>query len=189
MENSLKQDQFLELHGLKFVPYLDAAQIEMAAKSVAARLDAAYAANPHPVVLLITLSGAVMFAGELSKYIKREVEWAFVKCSSYGGGLCSSGCVKFDVEPTIDVAGRDVLVVEDIVDTGHTWNALRNHLLGLNVASVAIATMLFKSEVYQYHDLKLDYVGLEVENMFLVGYGLDFNGLGRNINGVYKKYE
>lgn len=176
----------INIGDLKFAPYISSSQIEEMVKQMASQINTHYKGYQKPPVFLITLSGAMMFAAELSKHIDFLIEWAFIKCSSYGDSDKSCGCVKFIIEPTADLAGRDVIVIEDIVETGLTWIAMRDKLTQIGAKSVAIATMLLKKEVYKYPTIKLDYVGMEIDNKFVVGYGLDYGGLGRNLNRIYK---
>ncbi len=167
-----------------FAPYISADQIEESIKGIAREIEEYYADAQRPVLMLVTLSGAMMFASELSKHIEFDLEWGFVKCSSYGASMTSSGNVNFKVEPTVEVEGRDILVVEDIVDTGNTWVALHKYLQDRNAKTVKIATMCIKREVYD-KPLPVDFVAMDIENKFIVGYGLDYDELGRNINGIY----
>lgn len=177
-------NQLITVGDKDFAPYISASQIEESVKAIAQSINESYSESKTPVLMLVTLSGAMMFAAELSKYVTVPLEWGFVKCSSYGVGMTSSGNVRFEVQPTIPVEGRDVLVVEDIVDTGNTWVALHANLLESGAKSVKIATMAIKRDVYD-KALPVDFVALEVENKFIVGYGLDYGQLGRNINGIY----
>lgn len=177
--------KIMRIHDIDFEPYISSDRIEEAISVLAERINVDYADRDSPLVVLITLSGAMIFASELCKRLTVPVELGFVKCSSYGVTTHSQGDVKFDVEPTIALKGRDVLVAEDIVDTGNTWVALSRYIKKHNARSVGIATLLLKEEVYD-KSLPLDYVALKVENIFLVGYGLDYNQLGRNINAIYK---
>ncbi len=177
-------NQLITVGDKDFAPYISASQIEDSVKAIAQSINESYSEAKAPVLMLVTLSGAMMFAAELSKYVTIPLEWAFVKCSSYGVGMTSSGTVRFTVQPTVPVEGRDVLVIEDIVDTGNTWVALHSNLLEANAASVKIATMCIKREVYD-KPLPVDFVALEIENKFIVGYGLDYGEIGRNINGIY----
>lgn len=181
------ENRFLDIGGLKFERYLTSDQIEANIELLAKRINHDYGALDQPLVMLITLSGAMMFASELSKRLTVDVQWAFIKCSSYGECMCSSADVKIVVEPTVSLNGRDVLVVEDIVDTGNTWVAMHPYLMSFEPRSLKIATLMLKKEVYN-KPLPLDYVGMEVETSFLVGYGLDYNECGRNLNGIYRKY-
>lgn len=181
------ENRFLNIGGLKFERYLTSDHIEANIERLAKRINHDYGASDQPLVMLITLSGAMMFAAELSKRLSIEVQWAFIKCSSYGAEMCSSANVKIMLEPTVPLAGRDVLVVEDIVDTGNTWCAMHPYLLGFEPRSLKIATLMLKKEVYD-KSLPLDYVGMEVETSFLVGYGLDYRECGRNLNGIFRKY-
>lgn len=175
----------MRIHDIDFEPYISSDHIEEAISKLAERINTDYADRDSPLLALITLSGAIIFASQLCKQLKVPVELAFVKCSSYGVTTHSSGDVKFEVEPTTDIKGRDVLVLEDIVDTGNTWVALNKYIKEHGAQSVRIATLLLKEEVYD-KDLPLDYVALRVENRFLIGYGLDYNQLGRNLNGIYR---
>lgn len=175
----------MKIHDIDFQEYIPKETIEKAIAQTAQRINDDYAQAEDPVLLLITLSGAVIFGAELCKHLTIPVELAFVKCSSYGTSQTSSGRITFDVEPTCSLLGRDVIVLEDIVDTGNTWAALHTYIEQQGAHSLAIATLMLKEEVYD-KDLPLDYVALKVENEFLVGYGLDYNQLGRNINAIYK---
>lgn len=175
----------ITLHNLQFELYKDAAHIEEAIRELADRINNDYSECNSVPLLVITLSGGFMFASELSKYLDFPCEFAFVKCSSYYDGMSSSCQIRFDVELTTPAAGREVIVLEDIIDTGNTYIALRQYLFEKGASSVKIASLLFKKEVYD-KQAPIDYIALESENSFLVGYGLDYNQLGRNLNGLYK---
>ncbi|MEG0814502.1 MAG: phosphoribosyltransferase family protein [Mucinivorans sp.] len=176
----------MKIHDIDFEPYITADVVQKAIVRVADQINDQYADSAEPVVLLVTLSGAMVFAGELCRHITVPVELAFVKCSSYGEQTTSSGRIAFEVEPTASLLGREVIVLEDIVDTGNTWLALHTYIDKQGAHSIRIATMLCKREIYS-NALPLDFVGLDVVSEFLVGYGLDYNQLGRNINGIYKE--
>ncbi len=167
-----------------FAPYILEKDIDEAIDRVADAINREYEGCAKPVVMLVTLCGAMQFAAELNKRLSFPIEWAFVKCSSYGQSIESSGLVSFDVPITMEVEGRDVLVVEDIVDTGATWVALHKYLMDRGVNSLKIASLAIKREVYD-KDIEVDFVALELENRFVVGYGFDYGGLGRNLNGIY----
>ncbi|MEF9949806.1 MAG: phosphoribosyltransferase family protein [Mucinivorans sp.] len=175
----------MKIHDIDFEPYLSADSIDESIGRLAEKINRDYADAREPILLLITLSGAMIFASRLVLQLKVPVELAFVKCSSYGSKRVSSGRIAFQVEPTASLLGRDVLVVEDIVDTGNTWVALHTYIEKQGALSIRIATMLLKKEIYN-KPLPIDYTAIEVSNDFLVGYGLDYNLLGRNINGIYK---
>ncbi len=169
----------------EFSPYISGVEVEGAVRACAQMMNEQYCGSPEPVVMLGVLSGSMMFMAELSKHLDFAVEWGFVKCSSYGDGMESSGRVEVSIPPTIEVNGRDVLVVEDIVDTGNTWEFLHDYLTRCGASSVRIASLALKPTVYD-KPLAVDFVALELEDIFVVGYGLDYAGLGRNLNGIYR---
>jgi len=135
-------------------------------------------------LFLVVLNGAFMFASDLMKNINIDCEISFVKLASYQGTQ-STEKVKELIGLNEDLAGRNVIVVEDIVDTGITMEGIIRDLHKKEVADVRIATLLFKPEAFQ-KNFKIDYIGLEIPNDFIVGYGLDYDGLGRNLQEIYK---
>lgn len=175
----------MKIHDIDFQEYISNNVIEKAIADIAAQINKDYENSQEPVLLLITLAGAVIFGAQLCKHLTIDVELAFVKCSSYGTSRTSSGRVIFQVEPTASLLGRDVIVVEDIVDTGNTWVALHTYIEQQGANSLAIATLMLKDKIYD-KPLPLDYVALRVDSEFLIGYGLDYNQLGRNLNAIYK---
>lgn len=176
----------VKIHDKTFRIYRSRTEVEAAIDAVARRIEAHYnqQASDEPLVLLVTLSGGVVFGVELARRLSMRTEWAFVKCSSYGGGLCSSGEVLMELEPTVSVAGRDVLVVEDIVDSGHTWRALHTYFEHKEVRSLAVASLVLKPSAYT-QSLPVDFVAMEAEDIFLIGYGMDYKQLGRDLDGIY----
>jgi len=129
------------------------------------------------------LNGSFMFFSDLMKEFSAPCEIGFVKAASYEG-MQSTGKVSFQHTGDLILQDRDVIIVEDIVDTGNTLNALLDYLEKFNPRSVQICTLLFKRKAYQ-HSHPIDYVCFEVKNKFLLGYGLDYDGYGRNIPEVY----
>ena len=144
---------------------------------------AAAITDDDPVVMICTLNGAVIFAAELLKRIQFPLVLKACKLSSYLG-TSSTGVVKTEVPLPAHLEGKRVLVVEDIVDTGGTIVAMMDQLQSLKVRDARICTLLLKTEVYK-KDLKLDYVAMEIPNRFIVGFGLDYDELGRNIKDIY----
>ena len=164
-----------------FVPYLSGEKIGTAVKLVAEKINSDYRGkNP---LFLVVLNGAFLFAADLLRAIEVDCEVSFVKFSSYEG-ISTTGKVKELIGLNESLEGRDVIIVEDIVDTGTTIVQMMADLDQRHTASVKIATLLFKPEAYK-KDIKIDYVGLEIPNAFIVGYGLDYDGLGRNLKDIY----
>lgn len=130
------------------------------------------------------LNGSFMFLGDLMKYVDIPCEISFVKVASYEGTK-STGAVKQLVGLNENIKDRTVVIVEDIVDTGNTIQHLYDSLLTQRPESVKVATLLFKPNAYT-KQIPIDYAALEVPNDFLVGYGLDYDGLGRNLKHIYK---
>jgi len=135
-------------------------------------------------LFIAILNGSFMFASDLFKQLTIPCEISFVKLSSYQGTISTEN-VKKIIGLNDDIAGKTVIIVEDIVDTGFTITDIINDLKKYNPAEIKICTMLFKPDAYK-KNIKLDYVGMEIPNDFIVGYGLDYDGLGRNLPDIYK---
>jgi hypoxanthine phosphoribosyltransferase len=133
-------------------------------------------------VFISVLTGAFMFTADLLKHITIPSEVSFIRVSSYHG-TASTGTVLQVLGLKEEIKDRTVVVLEDIVDTGNTMISLMNILKSHQPAEVKVATLLFKPAALKYK-VNLDYVGFEVPNDFLVGYGLDYDGLGRNLNDI-----
>lgn len=133
------------------------------------------------------LNGAFVFASDLFRLIDFDCQITFLKLASYEG-TSSSGKVKRLIGMNEDIKDHSVIILEDIVDTGHTLDSIIKQLKGYEPAEIKIATLLFKPDAFQ-HDIKLDYVGLEIPNDFVIGYGLDYNGYGRNLKHIYSVIE
>lgn len=134
-------------------------------------------------LFLIVLNGAFMFASDLLKRVEIPAQLSFVKVSSYCG-TCSSGNVTELIGLNEDVKGRNVVIIEDIVDSGRTMYGMVEKLKSMGVGELRIATLFFKPEALKY-DLKIDYAAMEIPNDFIVGYGLDYDGYGRNLRDIY----
>jgi hypoxanthine phosphoribosyltransferase len=139
------------------------------------------------VVFLGILNGAFLFAADLFKKIDLKARISFVKLASYQGTR-SSGSVKELIGWNEDIKGMEVIVLEDIVDTGHTLELIVGELKIRKVSGVKIATLLFKPDAYK-KKIPVDYVGFRIPNEFVVGYGLDYDGYGRNLPSVYTLME
>jgi hypoxanthine phosphoribosyltransferase len=135
-------------------------------------------------LFVCVLNGSFIFAADLFKQVTIEAEIAFIRVSSYEG-TSSTGVVKSVVGINEDLAGRTVIIIEDIVDTGDTAVYLLDELMKHKPEKVYFASLLLKPKALR-QKISLDYVGFEVPNDFLVGYGLDYDGLGRNLQDIYK---
>ncbi|MFT8323899.1 phosphoribosyltransferase [Oenococcus sicerae] len=153
-------------------------EIESAAKKIGAEIDHDYA-DSIPI-LVVVLKGAVMWAGDLFKNISIDVEMDFIDIASYNGGVASSNKILLKTDMTTDVKGRDVIIVEDIVDTGLSLQYLESLLASRGAKSVKTATMLNKEKGHKIA-VKADYVGFEIDNEFVAGYGLDYQEIWRNL--------
>lgn len=135
-------------------------------------------------LFLVILNGSFMFASDLFKNIQLPVEISFIKASSYSG-VASTECVKELIGLNEDIEGRDVIIVEDVVDTGLTMKDTLALINAKNPSSVSICTLLFKPNKLQVN-LDVKYVAMEIPDDFIVGYGLDYDGYGRNLRDIYK---
>ena len=169
------------IHDKVFRPYLPAAALDEAVSTLATRLSADYAGREP--LFVVVLTGAFMFASDLLKRMTEPCEIVFIRVASYEG-TDSTGVVQEVLGLRENIQGRHIIIVEDIVDTGTTMHHLLPTLLAKGPASVEIATLFYKPASLR-HELDLRYVALEIPNDFVVGYGLDYDGLGRNLPDVY----
>jgi hypoxanthine phosphoribosyltransferase len=151
---------------------IGAREIEIRIREMAAQIDSDYAGR-GPIYMLCVLKGAVLFFSDLARAIRHPVRMDFIGISSYGKGQSSSGEVKLTKDLDISIEGYDILVVEDILDSGNTMSYLVNVLQQRNPKSVRIATLLDKPE-RRLKPVSVDYVGFEIPDKFVVGYGLDY---------------
>ncbi len=175
----------MQLHDLKFTPFISETEITSAIEELAQKINEEYR-DEKPVFLGI-LNGAFLFAAELIKRFEGDCEVNFVKLSSYEG-TGTTGNVDTLLGLTQPLEGRTVIVIEDIVDTGNTLESIDRILKAEKVKKSKIVTLFYKPEAYK-KPLSIDYVGIEIPNDFIVGYGLDYDGLGRNLRQVYKLKE
>lgn len=135
------------------------------------------------VIFMGILNGSFMFAADLFRKIDFNAQITFLKLASYQG-TSSSGQIKRLIGINEDIKGKTVVIIEDIVDTGITLDSIKKQLIGYEPDEIKIATLLFKPEAYK-KDIPIDYVGLEIPNDFIIGYGLDYDGFGRNLEDIY----
>ena len=175
-------EDIIKLHDRKFKIMIPAAKIDQAVEAVAQRINHDYADKETPLFLGI-LNGSFMFASDLMKRISIPCEISFVKLASYQG-VSSTGVIKEVIGLNEDISGRTVVIVEDIVDTGLTMQRLLETLGTRNPAEIHIATLLVKPDKLQV-ELDIEYAAMQIPNDFIVGYGLDYDGFGRNYKDIY----
>ena len=156
-------------------------QIQDRLGELAAAIEADY--EGKDILLVGVLKGAVMVMADLARHFSRHVEMDWMAISSYGSGTKSSGVVRILKDLDTDISGRHVLVVEDIIDTGLTLSWLKSNLVSRGPASVEICTLLRKPEA-QRMSVDVKYVGYDIPNEFVVGYGLDFDERYRNLRSI-----
>ena len=171
----------ITLNDKNFRVLIPAEDIDKAVSRVAEQLNERY--NGRAPIFLGVLSGSFHFLSDLVRKIDFESQVTFVKLSSYNGTE-STGNVTQQLGIDIDIEGRDIIIVEDIVETGHSMSYLLDYLKAKRPASVAICTLFFKPDKFLYN-YKIDYTALSIGNEFIVGYGLDYNQLGRNLKDIY----
>lgn len=171
----------ITLNDKVFRVMIPAEQIDAAVDRVAALLNERYAGRTP--IFLGVLSGSFLFLSDLVRKTTFDSQISFVKISSYQGTE-STGEVKQQLGVDFDIEGRDIIIVEDIIETGHSMNYLLDYLRSKNPASISICTLFFKPDKFLY-EYDVDYVALSIGNEFIVGYGLDYNQLGRNLKDIY----
>ncbi len=171
----------ITLNDKSFRVLIPAEDIDKAVSRVAEQLNERY--EGRTPIFLGVLSGSFHFLSDLVRKVDFESQVTFVKLSSYNGTE-STGNVTQQLGVDIDIEGRDIIIVEDIVETGHSMSYLLDYLRAMRPASVAICTLFFKPDKFLYN-YKIDYTALSIGNEFIVGYGLDYNQLGRNLKDIY----
>ena len=172
----------ITLNGLQFQEYISEATLLKAIDEVAAQINSDFKGKEP--VFLVVLNGAYKFATELLSRFEGDCEIEFIKMSSYDG-TSSTGQVQTHIPLEADLEEREVVIIEDIVDSGNTIEKITQMMVQSGVNKYRIASLFYKPEAYT-KEYKIHYVGLEIPNDFIVGYGLDYNGLGRNLNAIYK---
>jgi hypoxanthine phosphoribosyltransferase len=169
-------------HDLTFEPFIESAEIARRVEDLGRRIGEKYKGQ-RPLFLCV-LNGAFVFAADLLRACDLECELAFVRLASYEG-TGSSGNVKTVLGLDIPIKDRPVIVVEDIVDSGRTLHHFMAYLQKMEPASIALAALLHKPGALKF-PVKIDYQGFEIPDKFVVGYGLDYDGLGRNLKDIYQ---
>lgn len=175
----------IQLHDKHFVPFISASDLDATLERMAKQVTKDLAGETP--VFIGVLNGAFMVVSDFVKHYKGNCEVSFVKVASYEG-TGSTGEVKQLIGLSQNLTGRSVVIIEDIVDTGNTIEELKRMFEQQGVKQLKIATLFFKPEAYT-KTIPLDYIGFEIPNKFIVGYGLDYDGLGRNLPEIYQLQE
>ena len=170
------------LNDKEFVPFISAEEIDFSIAQMAEQVAADFG-DEIPVFVGV-LNGAFMVVSDFMKHYKGQCEVSFVKFSSYEG-TSTTNELKQLIGLNQDLTGRTVIIIEDIVDTGNTVEGLKALFKKQEVKHLKIATLFFKPDAFK-KDIKLDYVGIRIPDKFIVGFGLDYDGLGRNLPEVYQ---
>jgi len=178
----LKYKQVVKLHDLEFKPFISSSEIEKVVNRMVDEI--ANDLKDEVPVFVGILNGSFMFVSDFVKAYPKPCEVTFIKLASYEG-LKSTEDIQRLIGLTQDLSGRTVVVLEDIIDTGTTLEEVHRIFKNENVKALKIATLFYKPEAYK-KDFKLHYIGIEIPNKFIVGYGLDYNGLGRDLPEVYQ---
>jgi len=172
----------IKLHDKYFKKYITKDQIAEATAQLAKQV-AKDCRNETPIFIGV-LNGSFVFVADFVRKYKFNCEVSFVKLSSYQG-TSSTDVVHELIGINEDLTGRTIVILEDIIDTGTTLHKIYDSFKNKNVKQLKIATLFFKPDVYR-KELPIDYIGKNIEDKFIVGYGLDYNGLGRNLPAVYQ---
>lgn len=174
--------ELIKLHDKTFEPYVSAEELNQITERMASEVYQDLQES-RPIFIAI-LNGSFMFAADFLRHYKGECEISFVKMASYKGTQ-STGKIHQLIGLSTPVEGRDVVILEDIIDTGNTLEEIYRIFEDKKVNSFRVATLFFKPDAYK-KDLKIDYVGKPIPNRFIVGYGLDFDEIARNLPQVYQ---
>lgn len=174
-----------QIHDKTFEIYLHSEEIQAKVQELAHQISTEYSGKE--LIFIAVLNGSFMFASDLMKKISIPCEISFVKVSSYHG-TSSTGRIDELIGLNTDIAGKHVIILEDIVDTGITMNKIYTYLHSFEPQSLKIASLLYKPDAFEGKH-KPDLVGFSIPNAFVVGYGLDYNEHGRNLESIYKLKE
>lgn len=172
----------IQLHDKQFAPFISASEINVAIQTMALQIEKDY--RDQSPIFIGVLNGSFMFVSDFMKHFKKPCQVSFVKLASYQG-TTSGQDVKQLIGLNQDLTGQDIIILEDIIDTGNTLVALKALFEKQNLKSLKVATLFFKPDVYN-KNIKIDYIGISIPNKFIVGFGLDYNQLGRNLPEVYE---
>lgn len=174
--------QTIQILDKTFKPYLSEELIQERIAVLAKEIEEVH--KNKEVHFICVLNGSLFFSADLIKEYRYNCQVHTVRCQSYVGTE-SSGTITMIQDFNKDIAGKDVILLEDIVDTGHTLNFLLDRITSYHPHSVKIASLLAKPDALQ-HPIEIDYLGFQIPNLFVLGYGLDYNGYGRNLKDIYQ---
>ena len=175
--------QRVTLNDRTFEVMIPAEDIDRAVAAVAERLNRDYATAERPPIFIGVLNGAFIYLADIVRKVDFNNEIAFMQISSYEGTQ-STGKITQKLGIDFDIEGRDIILVEDIVETGHSINHMLGYLRALSPRSIEVCTLFFKPDKYLY-DMPIKYCAMEIGNEFIVGYGLDYDQIGRNLKDIY----
>lgn len=177
MENTSKH-----IYDKEFVLYLKSKEIQDRISCISSQINLKSGDN-NDIVFVSILNGSFMFTSDLCKEVNFDPYVSFLKVTSYDG-LHSTGKINNVIGLDCDVAGKTVFIIEDIIDSGNTIEFLYNHFKELRAKDIFVVCLLLKPEAYK-KSIPIDFIGFEIPNDFVVGYGMDYNGLGRNLKEIY----
>lgn len=182
----MKTFQNVQIDDLKFEVFISRERIQERVKELGRQLSIDY--QDSVPIMVGVLNGAVLFMADLIRSLSIDCEMDFIKISSYGNERVSSGEITMIKDFSADLHGRDVIVVEDIVDSGLSVQYLRRRIRKMKPASLKFVSLLMKKGAAKV-DLQIDYLGFEIENKFVIGYGLDYKQKKRNVDAIYQLVE
>jgi len=177
--------ELVQVNDLSFSMFITEEQIKQRVKAIGLKISQKHASTTP--VFIAVLNGSFIFSADLMRACTIDSEISFVKLASYEG-TSTTGVVTTLLGLDTIIKGKQVIIIEDIIDTGTTMNSLIETLKSHQPSGIEIATLLLKPDALKF-DLKIDYTGFEIPNDFVVGYGLDYNGIGRNLTGIYQKVD
>lgn len=181
----VKTQDTIKVGDLTFAKYIDKESIDRKVIEMAKSISSVYQGKTP--LFLVVMNGAFMFAADLIRKLDFAAEVVFIRVKSYHGTQ-STGHATIYMPDDVDIRDRHIIVLEDIIDTGNSMSLLLPALEKMMPASVALSSILVKPEAL-VHELKIDFPGFEIPNKFVVGYGLDYNGLARNLEDIYQLAE
>ena len=171
----------VQIHDKEFELFISKKELESIVDQMAKKMESLQSQAP---IFIVVLNGSFFFASDLLKALSFDSEVHFIKVKSYEG-MESSGKMNLSLDINVDISNRTIVILEDIIDTGTTLHYLINHLLKKNPKKIITASLLFKPNAYK-QEHTIDFIGKSIENDFVVGYGLDYDELGRTLTQIFK---